>query len=245
MVGLLPIVGVAGYTAGLVQEKVVARTDDRVKAITEVITGIKAIKFYAWEPAYLSRIRKLRRKELFTMCLEMGILLLDYVSFISAPVLIALGGFTAFVLMGGQLTASIAFPALVTVKSMTMPLFSLSDQVCHRSCVGRSGAAAYDLHGEMSHFGARRGTDLSVCNKRAPGFPRIIFHHATRSAMVVLGSARLRDRGCRCTEVPLHRKSPGSDAEWLPRSAAVSVASPVLKPARSVSRIILVAILLC
>lgn len=34
----------------------VAATDARIKLVTEVVNGIKAIKLYAWEMPYINRI---------------------------------------------------------------------------------------------------------------------------------------------------------------------------------------------
>ena len=53
-----------GKIVAKVRQKVVARTDARVKLISEVVTGIKAIKLYAWEEPYVDRIRSLRNAEL-------------------------------------------------------------------------------------------------------------------------------------------------------------------------------------
>lgn len=39
-------------------------TDARVKLCAEIITGIKAIKLYAWEAPYVERIMELRDNEL-------------------------------------------------------------------------------------------------------------------------------------------------------------------------------------
>ena len=42
----------------------VKHTDARVKLASEIITGIKAIKLYAWEEPYVRRISELREREL-------------------------------------------------------------------------------------------------------------------------------------------------------------------------------------
>jgi ATP-binding cassette subfamily C (CFTR/MRP) protein 1 len=42
----------------------IAAADARVKLVSEVITGVKAIKLYAWEAPYAERIAALREREL-------------------------------------------------------------------------------------------------------------------------------------------------------------------------------------
>lgn len=49
---------------GLIREKTMACSDARVKAISEALAGIKAIKLYAWEAPWVERISDLRDKEL-------------------------------------------------------------------------------------------------------------------------------------------------------------------------------------
>ena len=38
--------------------------DGRIKLMNEILSGIKILKFYAWERAFLDRVRGLREKEL-------------------------------------------------------------------------------------------------------------------------------------------------------------------------------------
>ena len=42
-------------------------TDKRVRIITEVLQGIRLIKFYAWEAFYVQQIGMLRTKEVQTI----------------------------------------------------------------------------------------------------------------------------------------------------------------------------------
>ena len=49
-----------GRKLAAVRRELVGFTDARVKLCTEVITGIKAIKLYAWEAAAVDRITALR-----------------------------------------------------------------------------------------------------------------------------------------------------------------------------------------
>lgn len=46
-----------------IRKRLIGWTDQRVQLVTEVIHGIKAIKLYAWEAPFLSRIQALRDNE--------------------------------------------------------------------------------------------------------------------------------------------------------------------------------------
>ncbi|XP_043334064.1 ATP-binding cassette sub-family C member 4-like isoform X7 [Cervus canadensis] len=45
--------------------KTAALTDNRIQTISEIITGIRTIKMYAWEKSFIDLITSLRRKEIF------------------------------------------------------------------------------------------------------------------------------------------------------------------------------------
>ena len=47
-----------------IRESIMECSDARVKAISELLAGIKAIKLYAWETPWAERISGLREKEL-------------------------------------------------------------------------------------------------------------------------------------------------------------------------------------
>ena len=58
---LVPLSTSVGRILLPIRKKLIGITDQRVKACSEVVTGIKAIKLYAWEQPYTERIEKLRR----------------------------------------------------------------------------------------------------------------------------------------------------------------------------------------
>lgn len=39
-------------------------TDARIKLISELLTGIRVLKYFAWEGPYLEKVSEYRRKEL-------------------------------------------------------------------------------------------------------------------------------------------------------------------------------------
>lgn len=49
------------------RKKGVVITDQRVRLISEVLQGIRLIKFYAWERFYQDRIGDLRQREVVTL----------------------------------------------------------------------------------------------------------------------------------------------------------------------------------
>jgi ATP-binding cassette subfamily C (CFTR/MRP) protein 1 len=63
-VALVPASALVARALGRVRRRLVKLTDARVKLCAEVVTGVRAIKLYAWEEAYAERIAALRGEEL-------------------------------------------------------------------------------------------------------------------------------------------------------------------------------------
>lgn len=65
---------ISGITFGLVFKMRVLKmkdTDARVKLMNEVMNGIRIIKYYAWENAFIKKIRSIRKSELYIVA-KMG-----------------------------------------------------------------------------------------------------------------------------------------------------------------------------
>lgn len=63
-VALVPASALVARALARVRRRLVKLTDARVKLCAEVVTGVRAIKLYAWEEAYAERIAALRGEEL-------------------------------------------------------------------------------------------------------------------------------------------------------------------------------------
>ncbi|KAM5164109.1 ATP-binding cassette sub-family C member 10 isoform 2-T2 [Mantella aurantiaca] len=96
--------------------------DDRVKLVTELLSGMRVVKFYTWEEHFARQLTILRKKELRSL---RAIKLLDAVCvylWAALPVLISIVTFVTYVLLGNQLTAAKVFTALALVGMLILPL---------------------------------------------------------------------------------------------------------------------------
>ncbi|KAM4693780.1 ATP-binding cassette sub-family C member 10 isoform 1-T2 [Discoglossus pictus] len=96
--------------------------DARVKLMTELLSGMRVVKFYTWEEHFSNAISSLRAKELRSL---RAIKLLDAVCvylWAALPVLICIITFTTYVLLGHQLTAAKVFTTLALVGMLILPL---------------------------------------------------------------------------------------------------------------------------
>ncbi|PBK66109.1 multidrug resistance-associated ABC transporter [Armillaria solidipes] len=120
-----PMQVIIGQLMFSLRKKSVKITDVRVRGTTEVLQGIRLIKFYAWEAFYSFQIGKLRQKEIrilkqvaFTRSALIGI-----VTFI--PVLSSVLSFITYGLTGHDLNIAIIFSSLQLFNNIRTPLMIL------------------------------------------------------------------------------------------------------------------------
>jgi ATP-binding cassette subfamily C (CFTR/MRP) protein 1 len=64
MIILIPVNGYIANKVKVLQIKQMKNKDERVKLMNEVLSGIKVLKLYAWEPSFENQILKIRSKEI-------------------------------------------------------------------------------------------------------------------------------------------------------------------------------------
>ncbi|KAF9372450.1 hypothetical protein CPB97_001258, partial [Podila verticillata] len=106
----------------IIRRKSTLITDARVKLTQEVLQGMRVIKFYGWEDAFLSKLEGLRNKELkyvrTLLISRSGIAAVN----LTVPVIAATLTFVAYSLTGNELTPAIVFSSLSLFNIMRMPL---------------------------------------------------------------------------------------------------------------------------
>ncbi|KAJ3323975.1 Multidrug resistance-associated protein 1 [Boothiomyces sp. JEL0866] len=135
---LLPIqmyLGKRTNDLGRAQSK---ETIKRVHLMSELLTAIKLIKFYAWEMPFAKKINELRQKE--TKYIYDGLITktINYTVVFAIPVLVALTCLATYVAIGNSLTASVVFAVLSVFNTLRYPFFMLPIAV--KSTVGALAA---------------------------------------------------------------------------------------------------------
>ena len=98
-------------------------TDDRVKKIQEVMSGIRIIKLMAWEGSFAGQVKEIRDREL-AMVRKLAVYrAMFYTVAMSVPIIIVTCTLGVYTLVeGNTLTASVAFPALTLLDTLRGPL---------------------------------------------------------------------------------------------------------------------------
>ncbi|TDL21471.1 P-loop containing nucleoside triphosphate hydrolase protein [Rickenella mellea] len=123
----LPVPVYIGKLVMEAQKGKMAKTDERVQAVTEIMNVLRMVKLFAWEIKMLDQITKKREDEL--RWIRYG-KLLDYLVLNNSnsiiPLLSMLGAFGSYTLiMQKPLIASVAFPGITVFNILTEQLFNL------------------------------------------------------------------------------------------------------------------------
>ncbi|XP_065072690.1 multidrug resistance-associated protein 1 isoform X3 [Ochlerotatus camptorhynchus] len=127
MIILIPVNGVIANKIKTLQIKQMKNKDERVKLMNEVLSGIKVLKLYAWEPSFEQQILVIRDKEV--KVLKSAAYLNAGTSFIwsCAPFLVSLVTFATYVMVdeNNVLNATTAFVSLALFNILRFPLSML------------------------------------------------------------------------------------------------------------------------
>ncbi|KAJ3317919.1 hypothetical protein HDU76_001008, partial [Blyttiomyces sp. JEL0837] len=97
-------------------------TDARVKLTSEVLSGIKIVKFFAWEKPLRERIYKLREAELLPQ-LKLRVVAASFRGMIELlPTFVTLVTFGSYYALGHKLTPSVLFTGLSIVNLLRIPM---------------------------------------------------------------------------------------------------------------------------
>ena len=96
--------------------------DERINILTEVINGMRVIKYYAWESAFAQRVRAIRDREVTLVWKSQKVGALFGVALFSTPVFIAVCSLGSYSLAGNQIVTSKAYTALALFNMLRFPL---------------------------------------------------------------------------------------------------------------------------
>ena len=97
-------------------------TDSRVKFMNEILAGIRIIKFYAWEDAFIEKVESIREQEMVLLTRLAYIVAIGFsMILLSVPVVQPILVFYTYVRLGNQLDAATAFTTIALFNFIRMP----------------------------------------------------------------------------------------------------------------------------
>ncbi|XP_053473518.1 multidrug resistance-associated protein 1-like [Ictalurus furcatus] len=124
---IFPLNGLIAKMRSKLQEVQMKHMDGRIKLMNEILSGIKILKFYAWEKAFEERVLSFREKELKAMKKSQILYSISIASFNSSTFLIAFSMFGLYVLIDEKnvLDAQKVFVSLALINILKTPLSQL------------------------------------------------------------------------------------------------------------------------
>ncbi|KAI9291397.1 hypothetical protein K502DRAFT_333222, partial [Neoconidiobolus thromboides FSU 785] len=122
---LLPLQYYLGKKTSDLQVQNTAITTHRVHLMSEILTAIKLIKFYAWEQPFSERINEIRKKEINLIKRTMQIKAINFAVVFAVPVIVALLSLVTLTYTKEKPSASIAFTILSVFNTLRYPFLML------------------------------------------------------------------------------------------------------------------------
>ena len=109
MVIMAPIQARLGKAIADIRRAVVVETDHRVTMMNEVLSGIKVIKLFNYEAAFLERVSLLRDRETHNLLKAAAIKSANSALAFVLPLLVCLASFSLYEAMGFELTGECGY----------------------------------------------------------------------------------------------------------------------------------------
>ncbi|XP_055636687.1 multidrug resistance-associated protein 1-like isoform X2 [Toxorhynchites rutilus septentrionalis] len=124
MVILIPVTGVIANKMKDLQVEQMKIKDERVKKMNEILSGIKVLKLYAWEPSFQRDIVEVRSDEISILRVMAYYGAATFFVWSLAPFLVTLASFTVYVLIdeNNVLDPQTAFVSLALFNILRFPL---------------------------------------------------------------------------------------------------------------------------
>ncbi|KAK3841969.1 MAG: P-loop containing nucleoside triphosphate hydrolase protein [Linnemannia gamsii] len=130
LVLLFPVQYLLSFYTARVNAMATNSTTARIHIMSELLTAIKLIKFYAWEPYFRDRVTRVRAKEMGELRRGMYLKITSFALVFAAPVVTTLACICVYELsddrgLNGNVPASVVFTALSLFNTLRYPLIML------------------------------------------------------------------------------------------------------------------------
>lgn len=122
MILMIPISGVFAAKMQSLQVVQMSIKDERVKSMNEILSGMKVLKLYAWEPSFEKLILGTREKELTVLRRAALYNAGTFFTWSMAPFLVSMVSYVTFIFMGGVLDANVAFVSITLFNILSFPM---------------------------------------------------------------------------------------------------------------------------
>jgi len=146
MIIFIPINGVIAGIVRKIQANQMAMKDKRLKAVNEMLNGIKILKLYAWEQAFIDKIQQIRVKELNFIRKSGYISTIFNVISGCSPIWVSCLTFALYMWIDSDhvLTADKAFVSISLFNLLRIPLIMIPNMMASLILVSKSVVEVLD-----------------------------------------------------------------------------------------------------
>ncbi|XP_075174074.1 LOW QUALITY PROTEIN: multidrug resistance-associated protein 1-like [Anomaloglossus baeobatrachus] len=168
----IPFITVFGIFMKKVQEEQMKQKDGRIKLISEILQGIKVLKLYAWENAFMKKVGSFRLMELKAVKKNALLLSGAVALFVASPFWVSLSMFGVFLALDENniLDAQKAFVTIMLLNILRIPLrmFPLAVTLTIQSVVSLRRLAKFfseeELEPNVETLESTSRNDIVVCD---------------------------------------------------------------------------------
>ena len=113
--------------------------DERTTLMSQLLHGIRVVKFHAWESSLRSEVQAVRQREVDARIRLLSTDVLASAFWVGTSTLVAFASLSAFVLLGGELSAPLVFSCLALFAMLEEP-FGLISHITARAAHARVAA---------------------------------------------------------------------------------------------------------
>ncbi|XP_061693359.1 ATP-binding cassette sub-family C member 4-like [Syngnathoides biaculeatus] len=150
---MMPVQTWFGKLFGIFRSKTAVLTDNRIRIMNEVVSGIRIIKMYAWENPFSSLVTESRRKEINQIMKSSYLRGLNMASFFASSKIVVFVTFAVYVMLGNSISASRVFVTVSlygTIKLTVTLFFPLAIEKLSETIVSIHRIKNFLLLDEMS-----------------------------------------------------------------------------------------------
>lgn len=116
-----PLTALVARRYRILDHRIMELRDKRVTLMSQILQGIRVVKYHAWERSVGAEVQSVRRNELSTRTSIVRTDAMSTALFISTTTIVAFSGFLAYVWLGGTLDAPVVFTCLALFAMLEEP----------------------------------------------------------------------------------------------------------------------------
>eukprot|EP01061_Rhynchopus_euleeides_P042069 TRINITY_DN7348_c2_g1_i1.p1 TRINITY_DN7348_c2_g1~~TRINITY_DN7348_c2_g1_i1.p1 ORF type:complete len:1598 (+),score=762.92 TRINITY_DN7348_c2_g1_i1:195-4796(+) len=108
-----------------IREQMAKFTDERIKTVTEVLSGIRVIKFMGWDRKSEKQVTDIRTKEVDKLAHQQNLRVVMFSLIYMTPIMLAATTFIVYACMGYSIEPSVVFPSMSLFSILRFPFLIL------------------------------------------------------------------------------------------------------------------------